>query len=147
MGKKKSAVSYRIVLDTNCIISALIFSRQKISWLRHNWQSGAIIPLVSKEPASELLKVLAYPKFKLTKTEQLLLLADFLPYAETVTSLEVPVDLPVIRDTADQMFLTLAVVGKADSLVTGDNDLLVLKDLFKTPPIMSLSEFEQWQKS
>lgn len=147
MGKKKSAVSYRIVLDTNCIIFALIFSRQKMSWLRHNWQSGAIIPLVSKETASELLRVLAYPKFKLTKTEQLVLLADFLPYAETVTSLEVPVDLPVIRDTADQMFLTLAVVGKADALVTGDNDLLVLKDLFKTPPIMSLSEFEKWQKS
>lgn len=118
-----------------------------MSWLRHNWQSGAIIPLVSKETASELLRVLAYPKFKLTKTEQLVLLADFLPYAETVTSLEVPVDLHVIRDTADQMFLTLAVVGKADALVTGDNDLLIIKDLFKTPPIMSLSEFEQWQKS
>ncbi len=118
-----------------------------MAWLRHNWQSGAIIPLVSKKTASELLKVLAYPKFKLTKTEQLLLLADFLPYAETVTSLEVPLNLPVIRDTADQMFITLAVVGKADALVTGDNDLLVFKNVFKTPPIMSLSEFEQWQKS
>ena len=118
-----------------------------MSWLRHNWQSGAIIPLVSKETASELLRVLAYPKFKLTKTEQLVLLADFLPYAETVTSLEVPINLPVIRDTADQKFITLAVVGKADALVTGDNDLLAIKDLFKTPPIMSLSEFEQWQKS
>ena len=147
MGKKKSAVSYRIVLDTNCIISALIFSRQKMAWLRHSWQSGAIIPLVSKETASELLKVLAYPKFKLTNRERLLLLADFLPYAETVTSLEVPLNLPVVRDKADQIFITLAVVGNADALVTGDNDLLVLKDAFKTPPIMSLSEFEQWQKS
>jgi len=147
MGKKKSAVSYRIVLDTNCIISALIFSRQKMAWLRYSWQSGAIIPLVSKETANELLKVLAYPKFKLTKTERLFLLADFLPYAETVTSLDVPLDLPIIRDKADQIFLTLAVGGKADALVTGDNDLLVLKDVFKNPPIMSLSEFEQWQKS
>ena len=135
------------MLDTNCIISALIFSRQKMSWLRHSWQSGAIIPLVSKETASELLKVLDYTKFRLTKTERLLLLADFLPYAETVTSLEVPINVPVIRDKADQIFITLAVVGKADALVTGDNDLLVLKDVFKNPPIMSLSEFEQWQKS
>ncbi|TLU87731.1 MAG: putative toxin-antitoxin system toxin component, PIN family [Chlorobium sp.] len=140
-------MSYRIVLDTNCIISPLIFSRQKMAWLRYSWQSEAIIPLVSKETANELLKVLAYPKFRLTKTERLLLLADFLPYAETVTSLDVPLDVPVIRDKADQIFLTLAVVGKADALVTGDNDLLVLKDVFKTPPIMSLSEFEQWQKS
>ncbi len=35
----------------------------------------------------------------------------------------------------------------ADALVTGDNGLLVLKDVFKNPPIISLSEFEQWQKS
>jgi len=135
------------VPDTNSIISALIFSRQKMVWLRQSWQSGAIIPLVSKETASELLKVLSYPKFKLTNRERLILLADFMPYVETVTLLEVPPDLPVIRDKADQIFITLAVVGNADALVTGDNDLLVLKDSFKTPPIMSLSEFEQWHKS
>lgn len=114
--------------------------------MRHSWQSGAITPLVSRETASELLKVLAYPKFKLTNSERLLLLADFLPYAETVTLLEVPPDLPVIRDKADQIFISLAVGGKADALVTGDNDLLVIKDSFKTLPIMSLSEFEEWLK-
>ena len=137
-------MSRRVVLDTNCIISALVFSKQKMAWLRYSWQSGDIVPLVSKDTASELLSVLAYPKFKLTRTEQALLLADFLPYAETVTALDVPIDLPVIRDRADQMFLTLAVAGKAEALVTGDNDLLVIKDSFKTPPIMTLSEFEQW---
>lgn len=114
-----------------------------MAWLRHSWQSGSIIPLVCKETASELLRVLAYPKFKLTNSERLLLLADFLPYAETITVLDVPLDLPVIRDKADQIFITLAVVGQADALVTGDNDLLVIKDSFKTLPIMSLSEFEE----
>ncbi len=139
-------MSFRIVLDTNCIVSALIFSKHKMAWLRHNWQSGIIIPLVSKETASELIKVLTYPKFKLTKTDRVLLLADFLPYAETVTSPEVPTDVPLIRDKADQMFITLAVVGKADALVTGDYDLLVIKDSFKTVPIMSPGDFEQWIK-
>jgi putative PIN family toxin of toxin-antitoxin system len=136
----------RVVLDTNCIVSALLFSKQKMTWLRHSWQSGDIVPLVSKDTANELLKVLTYPKFKLTKAEQALLLADFLPYAETVTAFETPPDLLVIRDQADQMFLTLAVVSKADALITGDNDLLVIKDSFKTLPIMTLSEFEQWLK-
>nr|WP_233120876.1 putative toxin-antitoxin system toxin component, PIN family [Chlorobium sp. KB01] len=134
------------MLDTNCIISGLIFSRRKMAWLRHSWQSGAIIPLVCKETASELLKVLAYPKFRLTNRERMSLLSDFLPYAETVTLLDVSPDLPVIRDKADQIFITLAVVGKADALVTGDNDLLVIKDSFKTLPIMSLSELEEWLK-
>ncbi|MEI6693078.1 MAG: putative toxin-antitoxin system toxin component, PIN family [Chlorobium sp.] len=147
MGQKNRSLSHRIVLDTNCIISALIFSRGKMAWLRHSWQSGAIIPIVSKETVTELLKVLTYPKFKLTKTEQSLLLADFLPYAETVTTHEVPMNLPVIRDQADQMFITLAVVAKADALVTGDNDLLITKDSFTTPPIMTLSEFQQWKNS
>jgi len=139
-------MSFRIVLDTNCIVSALIFSKHKMAWLRHNWQSGIITPLVSTETASELIKVLTYPKFKLTKTERALLLADFLPYTETVTSPEVPTDLPLIRDKADQMFITLAVVGKAEALVTGDYDLLVIKDSFKTVPIMSPGDFEQWIK-
>lgn len=142
-------MSYRVVLDTNCIVSALIFSKKKMAWLRHSWQSGEIVPLVSQDTAHELLKVLAYPKFKLSSLEQALLLADFLPYAETVTALHTRRKLPVIRDHTDQMFLTLAVAGKAEVLVTGDNDLLVIQDSFKTPPIMSLSEFEQWldQKS
>lgn len=133
-----------MVLDTNCIVSALVFSKQKMAWLRQSWQSGKIIPLVSKETANELLKVLNYPKFKLTKTEQALLLADFLPFAETITGFTIPPDLPVIRDVADQMFLILAVVGKAEALVTGDNDLLVIKHSFNTLPILTLSEFEQW---
>lgn len=139
-------MSFRVVLDTNCIISALVFSRQKLSWLRHRWQTGEIIPLVSKDTANELLRVLAYPKFKLTHQEQTVLLADFLPYAETVTEFNLPSDLPVIRDQADQMFLNLAVAGTAEALVTGDNDLLVIKEHFNTPPIMTLSEFEPWLK-
>ncbi|MFA7299391.1 MAG: putative toxin-antitoxin system toxin component, PIN family [Sideroxydans sp.] len=144
MGKKQSSMSCRVVIDTNCIISALVFSKQKMAWLRNSWQSGEVILMVSKDTANELLRVLAYPKFRLTHEEQALLLADFLPYAETVTTFNLPPDLPVIRDKADQMFLTLAVAGKAEVLVTGDDDLLVIKERFKAPPIMTLNEFEQW---
>jgi putative PIN family toxin of toxin-antitoxin system len=137
-------MSYRIVLDTNCLISTLVVSGKRLAWLRQSWQSGEIVLLVSKDTTNELLRVLKYPKFKLTSEEQALLLADFLPYADTVTDLNIPHDLPVIRDQADQMFLTLAVAGKADVLVTGDNDLLVIKESFTTPPIMTLGEFELW---
>ncbi len=90
-----------------------------------------------------MLRVLAYPKFKLTKAEQGLLLADFLPYAETVPLQDDPPDLPTVRDCADHMFLSLAVVGKAETLVTGDKDLLVLKNTFALP-IMTIIEFEDW---
>ena len=94
-------MSCRIVLDTNCLVSALVFSGNKLAWLRYAWQSGEIVPLVSKVTANELLRVLMYPKFKLTHEEQALLLADFLPYAETVTDLNTPPDLPVsLREQA-----------------------------------------------
>jgi uncharacterized protein len=137
-------MSRRIVLDTNCVISALLFSKQKMAWLRHQWQTASIIPLASKETVNELIRVLSYPKFKLSKAEQKLLLADFLPYTETVVIERVPDDLPQIRDKADQMFLILAVVGQAEVLVTGDTDILDIQASFHTPPIMTLAEFKSW---
>ena len=54
----------RVVLDTNCLVSALLFSKQPLAWLRHSWQNGDIIPLASKETVSELIRVLAYPKWR-----------------------------------------------------------------------------------
>jgi len=118
-----------------------------MAWLRHSWQNAEISPLASKDTVSELIRVLAYPKFKLSKAEQGLLLADFLPYAETVVIEQVPDGLPIIRDTADQMFLILAVVGRAEALVTGDADILEIKADFHMLPIMTLAECKDWLES
>jgi putative PIN family toxin of toxin-antitoxin system len=144
VGKARNGMSRRVVLDTNCIISALLFSKQQMAWLRHSWQNGEIIPLASKDTVSELIRVFSYPKFKLTKAEQELLLADFLPYAETVKIESIPDGLPQIRDKNDQMFLILAVVGEAEVLVTGDADILEIKPIFHAPPIMTMTEFKDW---
>jgi len=91
--------------------------------------------------------VLAYPKFKLSKAEQGLLLADFLPYAETVVIEQVPEGLPIIRDAADQMFLILAVVGRAEALVMGETNILEIKADFHTLPVMTLAECKDWLES
>lgn len=140
-------MSRRVVLDSNCVISALLFSQQKMAWLRHGWQNGQITPLASKDTVKELIRILSYPKFKLTKAEQDLLLADFLPYAETVAIEQVPDGLPQIRGQADQKFLILAVVGRAEALVTGDADILEIKADFDRLPIMTLAEFKDWLRS
>lgn len=118
----------RVVLDTNVLLSALLFRSGRLAWLRHAWQARALDPLVCKETVRELLRVLAYPKFQLSRAEQQELLADFLPYAQTV---ELPTPwpaLPVCRDEKDQVFLVLAHVGNADALITGDADLLEMRD-------------------
>jgi predicted nucleic acid-binding protein len=77
---------------------------------------------------------------KISKPEQDLLLADFLPYAETVEIEQVPDDLIQIRDQADQKFLILAVVGRAEALITGDAGISEIKADFDALAVMRLSE-------
>jgi putative PIN family toxin of toxin-antitoxin system len=84
--------------------------------------------------------VLAYPKFKLTKAEQEDLLADYLPFCDTVLLPEHLPTIPECRDPFDVPFLVLALVGNADYLVTGDRDLLCLVDSFACP-IVTVEQF------
>lgn len=130
----------RVVLDTNCLVSALLFSRSRFSWLREAWQSQRCIALASRDSVNELLRVLNYPKFKLTQLEQETLLAEFLPYVETVKIETTPNGLPEIRDPDDIIFLVLATVGKADALVSDDGDILAIKAQFPIP-ILTVAEF------
>ena len=122
----------RIVLDTNVLLSTLLFHAGALSWLRLARQSEAIHPLASHDTTTELIRVLSYPKFKLTSDEREDLLGDYLPWCETVT---VPnkIKLPDCRDPFDRPFLALALTAKADALITGDKDLLALSHLFAVP--------------
>ncbi|MBI1865056.1 MAG: putative toxin-antitoxin system toxin component, PIN family [Nitrospirae bacterium] len=116
----------RVVLDTNVVVSAVVFERGRLSWIRDAWTNGTIIPLIDKPTTEELLRVLAYPKFRLNVQEIEVLLGCLLPFAETVLVSRRTAELPRCRDPHDQKFLSLAQGGKADVLVTGDQDLLVL---------------------
>jgi putative PIN family toxin of toxin-antitoxin system len=125
----------RVVIDTNLVLSALVFSQGRLSSLRLAWQGKQCLPLASKATAAELIRVLAYPKFKLSVADQQELLADYLPYCTTV---RMPPRLPVTpdcRDKFDLPFLQLAITGKADFLVSGDLDLLSLAGKFVCPII------------
>ncbi|MDP1607530.1 MAG: putative toxin-antitoxin system toxin component, PIN family [Rhodocyclaceae bacterium] len=116
----------RVVFDTNVVVSALLFAGGRLAPLRRLWPVGACLPLVAKVTVEELLRVLAYPKFKLSVAERECLLADYLPYCEVVRLPARLPRLPACRDVCDMPFLHLAVAGKADFLVTGDADLLEL---------------------
>lgn len=124
-----------VVFDTNLILSALVFAQGRLTPLRHLWQSERCQPLVSKVTAAELIRVLAYPKFKLTRDEQQELLADYLPWCTTVRMPNPLPDTPECRDLFDLPFLQLAIAGKADYLVSGNQDLLCLSDRFSCPII------------
>ena len=132
----------RVVIDTNLVLSALVFAQGRLSPLRLAWQGTHCQPLVSSITAAELIRVLAYPKFKRSAADQQELLADYLPYCTTVRMPAKPPATPDCRDPFDLPFLQLAVVGKAHYLVSGDQDLLSLAGQFVCPIITA----EQFMK-
>ena len=136
MGARKEPLTLRVVLDTNVVLSALVFGRGRVTGLREAWWSGRIRPLVCRATVEELIVALAYPKFNLDATEQNDLLADYLPWCDTVTLPEPPPAVPDCRDPDDLPFLCLAVAAEADYLVTGDGDLHALSQRF-IPPIIT----------
>ena len=92
------------------------------------------------------MRVLAYPKFRLSAAEQDELLADYLPYAQTVRIPNPPPVVPACRDVLDTPFIQLALTGKAKVLVSGDRDLLAIAAEFEKVsacPIMPLDAFCQ----
>ena len=129
----------RVVLDTNVLISALVFESKSAVWLRDLWQQAGIIPVVSRETVQELMRVLSYRKFALSEADQNDLLEDYLPYAETIANLKTRARIPQCRDPKDEIFLRLAFAAKVDALVTGDDDLLVPAGESRIP-ILSPSE-------
>lgn len=116
----------RVVLDTNVVVSALVFG-DRTAWLRRAWQEGRLIPLVDRATIGELVRVLAYPKFALTAEEIEALLADLL-HIQLVEAEEIRSTRALARcaDREDQKFVDLAFAKRADALVTGDRALLAL---------------------
>ena len=125
------SAAVRVVLDTNVALSALVFRAGAAGQVRQAWQRGLVLPLASTATVQELVRVLAYAKFRLSKAEQDELLADYLPYAETVCIPQPPPTVPDCRDVLDLPFMHLAMAGKAQVLVSGDRDLLAIATEFK----------------
>ncbi len=119
MGKKKVL---RVVLDTNVVVSCLIFSGS-LSEIYEGWKSKRFIPCMSRETFDEFLKVLSYPKFFLEREEiEFLIYQEVLPYFEVFDVKESAKGLCADKD--DDKFVSLALSARADYLVTGDRKLL-----------------------
>jgi putative PIN family toxin of toxin-antitoxin system len=132
----------RLVFDTKVLLSALMFRTGALAWLRTLWQSEGIRPLVSRETAAELIRVLAYPKFRLAGVEREDLLADYLPWCETVI-VSPPPAVPICRDPSELPFLQLALFAHADAMIAGDFGLFVLAETFRVP-ILTPSSMREW---
>jgi putative PIN family toxin of toxin-antitoxin system len=137
MGKKQEKVK-RVVLDTNVLVSALLF-KGALSRLVGLWRKGKIIPLISKETFSELMTVLEYPKFSLTQEETNSIIKDqILPYFEIVEVVKTVKG--ACKDPEDDKFISCAISASADYIVSGDKDFCDLRH-YKGVKIMNSSDF------
>jgi putative PIN family toxin of toxin-antitoxin system len=135
MGKIESK---RVVIDTNVIVSALLFGGVP-SKLVPLWKNGDIRPLASKEVIDEYLKVLAYPKFELSEGEiNFILYHEILLYFEAVETEPGPVIIP--DDPSDDKFIRCTEAGKARIIISGDDHLLALK-FYRGIKILTPSQF------
>lgn len=115
----------RCVFDTNIIISALLFKDSVPGMAFYLAMSHGTI-LISLETTEELIEVISRRKFDkyLTVEEREEFLESILIKAEIVEVME---SLEICRDPKDDKFLNLAASGSANYIVTGDDDLLILK--------------------
>ena len=121
MGENVEAL--RVVLDTNTVLSAILFPRSRLAWMRGCWATGQCRPLVSRATTQELIRALTYRKLRLDDDEIEVLLGWYLSYAELVNARSGSRGLPSCRDPDDQKFLVLTASGGAEVLVTGDRAL------------------------
>jgi putative PIN family toxin of toxin-antitoxin system len=137
MGKAKKEVK-KIVLDTNILVSALLFNRE-LSKIVDLWKEGKIIPVVSKETFEEFRRVLEYPRFSLTDTEiKSIIEEEVLPFFKVTEITDQVGD--VCRDPDDDKFISCAISASADFIVSGDKGLCSLKK-YKSVRIINVKDF------
>jgi putative PIN family toxin of toxin-antitoxin system len=128
----------RFVFDTNVIVSAaLLASSIPRQAFDKALDEGKI--LISVPVLLELAEVLSRKKLNkyLLEEERMRFLVALLKESELVDITEAVTDC---RDAKDNKFLELAVSGKADCIVSGDEGLLVLNP-FRGIPILTPRKF------
>ncbi|MFP4104017.1 putative toxin-antitoxin system toxin component, PIN family [Coleofasciculus sp.] len=128
----------RFVIDTNVLISALLF-KSSVPFRAIALAEKQGIILYSESTLRELERVLNRSKFDkyLSQEERQVFLLKFISSSQFVNTTET---ITVCRDEKDNNFLELAVSGNANILITGDLDLLVLSP-FQSIEILTPDKF------
>ncbi len=114
----------RAVFDTNVLVSALLFENSTPAQAFFSVIANGEI-LISIALTNEIHRILYRPKFDryINDSQR----EDFmLALVENSTLVDVTEEIKICRDPKDNMILELAVSGRADVIVTGNDDLLVL---------------------
>jgi uncharacterized protein len=130
--------SSRFIVDTNIFISQLLWPTSVPGEAFRKAISSGVL-LVSYEILEELTDVLGRKKFDpyLTLEERQGFIRHLSSIVEVIPQV---ISIKVCRDPKDDKFLSLAISGGADFILTGDNDLLIL-DPYRNVRILSCSTY------
>ncbi len=119
----------RAVLDANVYVSAYVRPEGPPGQIVERFlRDAAFEVILSTAVVDEVLRALAYPKVRKsnrTKVEPELWFEDIVMLAEFVTDRQIGA---VSRDSDDDKYIAAAIEGRASFVVSGDPDLLALKE-------------------
>lgn len=127
----------KVIIDTNLWISFLI--GKQLANLKNLIIEQTIIPVISQQILEEIALVTQRPKlqkyFNQEKVEELLKFLKIISLCREIQS-----KVTICRDAKDNYLLALAQDSQANFLVTGDEDLLIIKQ-FNQTQIVTYQEF------
>lgn len=135
----KGSKSIKVIIDTNVWISFLI--GKSLKGIQNYLDNGVIKIVVCQEQLIELNEVFKRPKFQKYFSK-----VQVKEFFELLEECSVCIDLTTkvndCRDLKDNYLLSLVIDSKADYLITGDSDLLVLNP-YKSTKILNYSDFKK----
>jgi hypothetical protein len=132
----------RVILDTNIIVSGLISPHGPPAHIIAHWLDEDFKLLYTPDMLVELEDVLARAWLKEKMAHVPNRIDEFLDAIAMLGELVMGYASVAgsVRDPFDEMFLACAVLGRADYIVTGDKDLLLLVE-YESTQILSPSRF------
>lgn len=128
----------RAVLDTNVLISGIFWSGSP-SKILDAWTDEKFNIVVSEPILAEYSRVLKNFEKRKKRTDGIAR-SWILYIAQNSILVEVSKEFKICRDPFDDMFLECAVSGRAEYIISGDQDLLEVKE-FMSRKVITPSEF------
>lgn len=125
----------RILIDTNILISGLFFGGlpKKLLYELDEKFNVCVNEKIVSEYNKQIERKIFNPKYKLNEE-----LRE--KFFNSLQSFEIKSDLKICRDPDDDKFINCAIDAKAIYIVSGDNDLLTIKN-FAGIEIVTAREF------
>ena len=137
----------KVLVDTNIWVSALINPFGLPAEIRRLWKEDRFDLLISQPLLVELVEVLNRPrikdKYNLASDDILDLLRSVILKSSFIV---ITHEIKICRDEKDNMVLETAIKGKADYLITRDDDIKMDREVFRElrklgVEIVSVSKF------